>query len=228
MGSNGAGWVGFNPKQVEEYHRNITHDLVDGVLLDMHGAFETQQNDFAECWAGPEAVTYTTDLAEKETKLFYGIQKSFIGISETIRNAGNKWSITTGSKLDLPSLDGWFLSITYPPLESKVKENINGLVGCNEELLKMYGESLLDPNQPCISRIQSTINKIKRDIDSCGFIGANQATQLKESLDENLRRFNSQLNTIATEVNELAKQVAEKYKDNADAIRAEFDKLRGF
>lgn len=221
MGSNVAGWVGFNPNELSKNY-DLCARKIRQFLEEYNNQFGVILKDIAEHWASPEAVTYCDNLVNRFNIEWTRTRNDLLNTLNTIRLAGINWANTTGYKLDLPIKDS-YIKDGYYVVESSAVESINGIVGADVDffrIVRFEGE-----NHVYSENIVESLDEFLRAAEGLAFIGKNQMQTLNDSLTNLSISYKQMISELIKEIQEETKKAAEKYADTAGEIGKQFENL---
>lgn len=228
MGSNGSSgsgeFLGYKPDEVRVLLRNSASDCENALRI-ICNYLQTFMDNLANCWASPEAVTYSFNLTDELNKFTDDLCTEFINIANTIKYGADEWAKTSGVNEVLPSYENGVRE-GRSFIVSKTKDNINGLVGIvSWDAMDLAGNLKYSlTNSDSNIHLQQLKNLINSGIYFCG---AEQQNNLKDSIFNITQKCSDKADKIMSEINIKVKEISEKYHTNAEKLALAFKESSG-
>ena len=222
MVSNGSGFVGYKPSDTLKYYDDCAN-ISARILNHENWVFKDILYKLGTHWASPEAVEYSEKLCVKMNGIIKDSAYNLSQILEYIKSAGNKWSETTKNGDVVFTSKNSIINQSVIEVHSQAVNNVNGIVGADPQYFVRDFRREIDFE----SEYKTLNGQFQKAAANIGFLGANQAASLSNSVNEICKKVNNEINIFIEEITKEAIAVADKHRDTADKIYSEFSNIEG-
>lgn len=180
---------------------------------------DRMQNEFvnamADKWACPNAQKFFNEFFKQDIdNLILGVNNIYGSVFNSVNDAAAKWASETGNVW--PGMA--FSEITKKIDTSCILENISGVRGIDLEQASEVASRLT----LLAADAENGVSKASNAVDNSGFIGGDQASSLKSSLEQIRTNISSAVNNITTNAKSSIEETVSMYGDTAGQISQAF------
>ena len=208
--------TGFDPEVVSTSISGITSayaELIQAIGTDMQTKFV---NGMVQNWACKEAQKFFTDALKPSVDgLNTSTDTVFTSVVDAMNSAAQGWAAQTQADYTPVS----FTAQAFKADVSGIQENIGGVRG-----IDLAGANEVAGTLPTIaSSAANALSKAKNAVANCGFLGADQASNLQTSLGTIETKINEATTELTTQVKDAIATSVTNYGDLAGQVATAFN-----
>lgn len=207
--------TGFNPEEVKTSINAINSafsSLMQAIQADMQSEFV---GGMADKWACKQAQDFFNEYKGIMNTLINKSNDVFKSVVDSMNSAAQAWAQSTNSE---------FSKITFTEKKTQItvdsiKENINGVRGIDLQAATTVAAKLNTIAQSA----EGALTNAQRAVDTCGFIGGNQATNLVNALGTVKKNINDAVRTISDDAKKAIDNTVTAYTDTEGKVSSAFN-----
>lgn len=214
-GGKNMALTGFDPELVNQSINSVKsayNELIKALGDDMQNQFIGGMSDK---WACNQAQTFFNNAFKPAIdSLISSSNVIFESVVSSMNSAGQGWAEQTGSQYSVQN----FSPISKTMDTSIILENINGVRG-----IDLIEANTVAAKLPMIAEsAKQALSKAQQAVQSCGFIGGNQASNLISSLTTIKNKIDSLVQNIVTESKNAIDKTVQAYSNTEGKVAQAF------
>lgn len=207
--------TGFDPSLVNSSINNVNsayNELMRALINDTQSKFV---NQMAMYWACNSAQKFFRDaLKPAVDEQSTSVTTIFESVVVAMNDAARAWANQTETS---------YSEVSFSPIATKIditgiQENLNGVRGIDKENAKSVVSSL----SVIQSSVETALDSAKNAVNSCGFVGDEQAETLNSSLNRIKTNISNTTKELTQAVNEAIENTVVTYGDLAGKVAGAF------
>ena len=209
------GLTGYNPDEVSASLNSIK-GAYDELLAVLGERMQNEiVNAMADKWACTNAQNFFNDAFKPAIDgLITSVNTTFESVVQSMNDAASRWASEAGEA---------FSAVPFSPVNktmdtSCILENISGIRGIDLDQASQVAAKL-----PVLAaEAENAVSKASNAVDTCGFVGGNQASNLKASLETIRSNISNATNEITTETKNAFESTISSYGNTEGQISQAF------
>ena len=209
------GMTGFNESQVSSSINNVKSaytNLVTALYTEMQSKFV---DEMSTKWCAPNAQKFFNEAFKPAIdELLTNSDNTFRSVVESMDSAGTMWASQTGGTHSNIGFDSNSKRIET----SGIRDNINGIQGIDRALAPETSGNLTSIHSNATSALESAVNAVQ----TCGFLGGDQASALLSSLNTIKSSIDNATAQLTQQTKTAIQDTVDQYGDTAGKISQAF------